>query len=161
MHFKISKSAQTYFSNIINRQGYQGSTDKNKFSQFDVYYTCALIGMAARQIDTDNSDLTDLVERYPKDYQEARAHIAGLLISTEAKRLNLTVTSERLEETMLKYLSDDRSLLSEEGIRLLDAYSLKGFKLLQEYPLIDKPTSREEYLQAFYIALNRYEKKIK
>jgi len=159
MHFRISKSAQNYFSNIINMQGYHGTEDKNKFSQFDVYYTCALIGMAARQIDVDTSDLKDLVERYPKDYKEAKAHIAGLLISTEAKRMNLTVSSEKLEETMLKYLSDDQSLLSEEGVRLLDAYSLKGFKLLQEYPLIEKPTSREEYLQAFYIALNYYEKK--
>ena len=44
------------------------SEDKNKFIQFDVYYCCALIGMAAGQIDEDTSELKDLVERYPVQF---------------------------------------------------------------------------------------------
>ena len=64
MHFKIAKSAQSYFNNIMNLEGSHAAEDKNKFIQFDVYYCCALIGMAAGQIDEDTSELKDLVERY-------------------------------------------------------------------------------------------------
>ena len=66
MHFRISKNAQSFFSDIINLEGSHGADDKNKFIQFDVYYCCALIGMAAGQLDEDTSDLKDLVDRYPK-----------------------------------------------------------------------------------------------
>ena len=65
MHFKIAKSAQSYFNNIMNLEGSHAAEDKNKFIQFDVYYCCALIGMAAGQIDEDTSELKDLVERHP------------------------------------------------------------------------------------------------
>ena len=126
MHFRISKNAQNFFSNIINLEGSHGSDDKNKFIQFDVYYCCALIGMAAVQLDDDTSDLKDLVDRYPKPYVESRAHIAGLLVATEAKRLGIDSQSPKLEEIMLQYLSDDSTMLSEEGIKTLNAYSLKG-----------------------------------
>lgn len=97
MHFKISKNAQSFFSNIINLEGSHGSDDKNKFIQFDVYYCCALIGMAAVQLDDDTSDLKDLVDRYPKPYAESKAHIAGLLVATEAKRLGIDPQSTKLE----------------------------------------------------------------
>ena len=38
MHFKIAKSAQSYFNNIMNLEGSHAAEDKNKFIQFDVYY---------------------------------------------------------------------------------------------------------------------------
>lgn len=156
MHFKISKNAQNFFSNIINLEGSHGSDDKNKFIQFDVYYCCALIGMAAVQLDDDTSDLKDLVDRYPKPYAESKAHIAGLLVATEAKRLGIDYQSSKLEEIMLQYLSDDSTMLSEEGIKTLNAYSLKGYNLIHEFPLEEKPTSREEFLEAFNLAMQTY-----
>ena len=76
MHFKIAKSAQSYFNNIMNLEGSHAAEDKNKFIQFDVYYCCALIGMAAGQIDEDTSELKDLVERYPVQYRDCKAQIA-------------------------------------------------------------------------------------
>lgn len=156
MHFKISKNAQNFFNNIINLEGSHGSDDKNKFIQFDVYYCCALIGMAAVQLDDDASDLKDLVDRYPKPYAESKAHIAGLLVATEAKRLGIDYQSSKLEEIMLQYLSDDSTMLSEEGIKTLNAYSLKGYNLIHEFPLEEKPTSREEFLEAFNLAMQTY-----
>lgn len=74
MHLKISKSAQKFFSNIINPDGSHGVDNKNKFKyQFDVYYCCAMIGMAAVQLDEDSVDLKDLTESYPKPYIDYRA----------------------------------------------------------------------------------------
>lgn len=66
MHFKIAKSAQSYFNNIMNLEGSHAAEDKNKFIQFDVYYCCALIGMAAGQIDEDTSELKDRTESLRK-----------------------------------------------------------------------------------------------
>ena len=160
MHFKISKNMRNYFSNIINLGGSHASEDKSKFIQFDVYYCCALIGMAACKLDEDDSDLNDMVDRYPNPYRNCRAQIAGLLIATEAKRLGIDIQSSQLEKTMLQYLnSEDGTLLSEEGVRILNAYSLKGAHLLQEYPLIDKPASREEFLDGFNLAMQKYSTK--
>ncbi len=158
MHFKIAKSAQNYFNNIMNLEGSHAAEDKNKFIQFDVYYCCALIGMAAVQIDENSSDLKDLVERYPVQYRDCKAQIAGLLVATEAKRLGIDIQSPKLEEIMVQYLSNNDTLLSEEGVRTLNAYALRGYQLLRDYPLIDKPTSRQEFLEAFSIAIRSYER---
>lgn len=158
MHFQISKNAYSFFDNIMNSEGSHSVADKNKFMQFDVYFCCAVIGMSAVQLDNETTNLRDIVEKYPKAYAEYKAHIAGLLIATEAIRQGITVDSNKLEGIMLIYLSDDDSLLSEKGIKTLNAYALKGYNLLREYPLSEKPTSREEFLEAFNIALKKYSK---
>ena len=105
------------------------------------------------------SDLkAQLVDKYPKVYMESRAHIAGLLVATEAKRLGIDIQSPKLEEIMLQYLSDDSTMLSDEGIQTLNFYSQQGYHLIREFPLEEKPTSREEFLEAFNIAMQLYEK---
>lgn len=43
--------------------------------------------------------------------------------------------------------------------KTLNAYALKGYRLITDYPLFDKPTSREEFLDAFNVAMQFYEKK--
>jgi len=157
MHFKISKNAQKFFSNIITTGGSHAADNKNKFKyQFDVYYCCALIGMAACKLDENTSDFEDLTESYPKEYAESKNQIAGLLVASEAKRLGIDIQSTKLEEIMLQYLSSGDTLLSEEGIKMLNAYSLKGYNLIHEFPLEEKPTSREEFLEAFNMAMQYY-----
>ena len=65
MHFTMAKSAQDFFSNIIASEGSHGLKEKNKFIQFDVYYCCALIGMAAVQLDD-----IQFHEAYPDAFAE-------------------------------------------------------------------------------------------
>ena len=155
----MAKSAQDFFSNIIAPEGSHGTKGKNKFIQFDVYYCCALLGMAAVQLDNDTSDLkAQLVDKYPKAYAESRVHIAGLLVATEAKRCGRDPQSSTFEEFMLGYLSNDSTMLSEEGIQTLNFYSQKGYHLIREFPLEERPTSREEFLEAFNMALRIYER---
>lgn len=158
MRFKISKSAQSFFSDIISLGGSHAAREVGKFAhQFDVYYCCALIGMAACQIDGDTSDLTDMIQDYPKAYIENKNFIAGLLVASEAKRLGIDADSPMLEGMMLQYLSNDDTFLSEEGVKILNAYALKGYHLIHEFPLEEKPTSREEFLEAFNMAMQLYE----
>ncbi len=157
MHFKMSKNAQAFFSNIISPSGSHGADNKTKFKfQFDVYYCCAMIGMAATQLNEDSSDLNDLTENYPKPYVDCRAQIAGLLVASEAKRRGVDMQSAMLEPMMLEYLSDNETMLSDEGIRTLNAYALRGYQLLREYPLTEKPSSREDFLEAFNVAMQLY-----
>ena len=68
------------------------------------------------------------------------------------QKLNVTLD-------MLQYISNNDTLLSEDGIKTLNAYALKGYRLITDYPLFDKPTSREEFLDAFNVAMQFYEKK--
>ncbi len=157
MHFKMSKNAQSFFGDIISPSGSHGSENKNKFKfQFDVYYCCALLGMAAAQLDEDASDLNDLTENYPKPYVDYKAQIAGLLVATEAKRQGIDVQSPKLEEMMLRYLSDNETMLSDEGVKTLNSYALRGYQLIHDFPLEEKPTSREEFLEAFNVAIQVY-----
>ena len=79
MHFRISKSAQKFFDNIINFSGSHGAEDKNKFLQFDVYYCCALIGMAAVELDEDGSDLSDMVENIQSNIPPVKLKLPGFL----------------------------------------------------------------------------------
>ena len=159
MRFMLPESAKNYFSNIMRREGSHAPDEKNKFIQFDIYYCCALIGMAAGQIDEDTSDLKDMVEKYPVEYRDCKAQIAGLLVASEARRRGIDMQSPKLEQVMLQYLSNNDTLLSENGIKTLNAYALKGYRLITDYPLFDKPTSREEFLDAFNAAIQFYEKK--
>ena len=159
MRFMLPESAKNYFSNIMRREVSHKSDEKNKFIQFDIYYCCALIGMAAGQIDEDTSDLKDMVEKYPVEYRDCKAQIAGLLVASEARRRGIDMQSPKLEQVMLQYLSNNDTLLSEDGIKTLNAYALKGYRLITDYPLFDKPTSREEFLDAFNAAIQFYEKK--
>ncbi len=158
MHFKFSKRAQKFFGNIISLEGSHSSDkDRNEFKfkqQFDVYYCCALIGMAACKIDEDSSDLKDLTEKYPKEYYENRMYIAGLLVASEAKRQGIDSGSPNIEELMLQYLSNDEgTYLTDNGVKMLNAYALEGFNIITQF-LPDKPTSREEFLEAFKSALD-------
>lgn len=160
MRFSMSKQAQKFFSDIIPLEGSHRdrSNDKNKFeTQFDVYYCCAMIGMAAVQLDESTTDLSELAQNYPKQYIDCRAQIAGLLVATEMKRQEIDVQSPRLEEIMLRYLSDNNTMLSDEGIKMLNAYALRGYQLIHDCPLEQKPTSREEFLEAFNMAIQIYQ----
>lgn len=65
---------------------------------------------------------------------------------------------DRLEKMMLHYLSDNETMLSEKGVKTLNAYALRGYQLIQEYPLSQKPTSREEFLEAFHMAVQMYKR---
>lgn len=46
----------------------------------------------------------DLVERYPVQYRDCKAQIAGLLVASEARRLGIDTQSPKLEQIMLQYL---------------------------------------------------------
>lgn len=157
MRFQMSKEMKNYFDNIMNSGGAYGADDRKKFIIFDVYYYCALVGMAAVELDENKSNLDEgFVQEYPTSYKESKVQIAGLLVATEAKRMGIDMHSERLEEIMLEYLDDsEKTMLSEKGITTLNAYSLRGAQILCDN-MVDKPNSREEFLMTFNNVIKNY-----
>lgn len=156
MHFRIADDVRSFFGNIVNSRGSHGSEDPNKFMVFDPYYLCALIGMAACKIDEDESGMGDIVQGYPGPYRESKAYIAGLLVASEAKRQNIDLNNPKLEMIMLEYLSSENdTLLTDKGIKILNAYSRKGARLYREvFP--DKPLTREDFLSRFNVVMQLY-----
>ena len=126
MRFMLPESAKNYFSNIMRREGSHTSDEKNKFIQFDIYYCCALIGMAAGQIDEDTSDLKDMVEKYPVEYRDCKAQIAGLLVASETRRRGIDMQSPKLEQVMLQYLSNNATVLAAAGRTTVGADAVEG-----------------------------------
>lgn len=153
MHFKMAQDVRSYFSAIMNQGGSHSSDDKNKFIMFDAYYCCALLGMAKCETDPDETNMQDIIQGYPGPYRDSKAYIAGLLVATEVKRSGIEIQSSSLENVMLKYLtSEDDTLLTDYGVKKLNAYSLRGARILQDL-MPDKPTSREEFLLQFNLAM--------
>ena len=115
-----------------------------------------MVGIAAGQRDDSTSDLEDIIEGYPNAYKNRRTEIAGLLVTAEAKRLGIDIGSSRLEDVLLSYLTTSSTLLSDEGVKALNAYSQKGYHLIEECLMGDKPTTREEFLLAFYNEMKKH-----
>ncbi|MEG1882025.1 MAG: hypothetical protein RR207_06000 [Clostridia bacterium] len=157
MRFRLSREYKKYFNGIIGDGGYVSVSNKNKFLQFDVYYSCALIGFAALRINEDITSLEDMVQSYPKEYKNSKAYIAGLLIASEVKRRGKDMSSRDLEKLMLEYLDNNNDThLSDEGYARLDAYSLAGADIYRDRS-VDSPRTREDFLQTVNNIIRSYE----
>ena len=75
-----------------------------------------------------------------------------------ATRTEKTITAMKIINNYVE-IENIETLLSEDGVKTLNAYALKGYRLITDYRLFDKPTSREEFLDAFNMAMQYYEKK--
>lgn len=69
------------------------------------------------------------------------------------------VTTSKSLNTLYESKDPVALITKKDGIKTLNAYALKGYRLITDYPLFDKPTSREEFLDAFNVAMQFYEKK--
>jgi len=58
---------------------------------------------------------------------------------------------------MLRYLNNNETTLSDEETKTLNAYALRGYQLIHDFPLEQKPTSGEEFLEALNMAIQIYQ----
>ena len=89
---------------------------------------------------------------------------ATIITAPKTTDISELLPEEKIKAALQEHLQNIRqqvfdTLLSEDGIKTLNAYALKGYRLITDYPLFDKPTSREEFLDAFNVAMQFYEKK--
>jgi len=119
---------------------------------FDMYYFCLIAGLVEGERTTVDSDKTsELVSRFPGDYQEKSRYIVALYLSQELRSLGVDFSDRETLHDQISYLIDSMkpSRLSSEGMRRMNQYSYGGLAVLKEW-FDEKPRSLEEFLPHYY-----------
>ena len=134
MHFKIAKSAQSYFNNIMNLEGSHAAEDKNKFIQFDVYYCCALIGMAAGQIDEEVLSIINTCYNNAYNMLEENKEILDKISNYLFEKETITGKEFMQMYREMKGIPEEEELFVEEDAsEILAVEEKKQVELLDDY----------------------------
>lgn len=150
MEFRLRKDAREWF------RGIRGQMDLD----FDPYYLCLMAGLAARRKTTEREinvteDTAELVDSFPRLYQEQGKLIIALFLATELELAEID-TKERaaVHRLVEHYVSNETlSRLTDEGMKELNRYSYGGFEAISEW-FSERPRSLETFLPAYRQRLN-------
>ena len=146
MSFVFPKGGRAFFKAVeAPRDG------AKKFLMFDAFYCCALIGLDARRVGSDDELEGEVfVNGYPEDFKGQADILAGLLIDAELDRKGIQPGDRAsIEREMIKLINPTSATrLSEDGNKLLNQYAAHGFKLLRDHMMA--PGTLEEFLVAFH-----------
>jgi hypothetical protein len=124
---------------------------------FDMYYFCLIAGLVEGKRTTVDSDRTsELVNRFPGDYQEKSRYIIALYLSRELQSLGVDFSDREMLHNQISNLIDSMrsSRLSPEGMRRMNQYSYGGLDVVKEW-FDEKPRSIENFLPHYYRRLNK------
>lgn len=147
MSFHLHKAAPSYFKHLLS-----GSDSSRRFdTQFDAFYYCLLIGLDKRKLCSLDEVGEEFVRDYVQAFQPHAPTIAGLLVDAELDRANIGRDDVKaVEKRMVELLEAvSSSMLSAEGLRLLNQYGAGGFVLLRD-ALATPPQNLEEFLIAYH-----------
>jgi hypothetical protein len=119
---------------------------------FDMYYFCLVAGLVeGERTAVDNHKKSELVSRFPGDYQEKSRYIIALYLSRELQSLGVDFTDRKTLHNQISSLIDSMrpSRLSPEGMRRMNQYSYGGLDVVKEW-FEEKPRSLEEFLPHYY-----------
>lgn len=144
-YFRLRSDAQSWFSEISESAPFR--------TKFDVFYFCALAGLASgRSSDAAQvgAAATDLVEKFVEDYRSVSRLIIGLLVVAELRNSGIDIEEKAQVRTLFKRLVDPQSpnSLTDEGMKRLNAYASGGYEWLAEQRDM-KPYSAEEFLLSY------------
>lgn len=149
MAFRLSKKASQWFTHIsVKGTGFE--------LEFDSYYFCLLAGLKTGRTESlSNSETTEIIQQFPKEYQSNRNLVIALFLHTELKRLGIELSEKTTLNKQLSILVQPNTgtNLSEEGMRLLNQYSFGGFTELQNH-FPEPPRTLDNFLVGFYQFLN-------
>lgn len=153
MAFRLPKACRQFFNEIVTTGG-GGRNEENKFIWFDAYYLCLLVGLAKTKISSDTALLEpgEFIDSYPEPYVESRDYIAGLLIATEADRLDIIKEdATSLQKLMLDYVDYESSTrLSKFGMDTLNQYAARGMEVMRD-TMSGKPSSLEVFIREYFM----------
>lgn len=141
MYFQFRRDADRWFKDISSHYP----------TKFDLYYLCAIAGIAAGRKTTVESDqVTDLVEYYPGDFKTRGRLLVGLLLCAELESLGITLEEREEVYGRIRGLLDpnSQSCLNDEGVKLMNQYANGGFDALCEY-FSDRPRTAETFVQMY------------
>jgi hypothetical protein len=160
MAFSIPKKAKSWFQYIQTKKGIGSGFELD----FDIYYFCLMSGLSnkprPRKEDLPSSETTEIIQSFPKEYQNNRHLIIALFIRKELERLGVSLKERKALDTQLKILINPTSptSLSDKGMKELNSYVYGGFKVLQEY-FSEPPRTLDDFLIGFCKMINKSEGK--
>lgn len=145
MPFRLRDDARRWFSEIEGKAPVK--------SQFDLFYFCLMAGLMSgrRSEPTDGGrPAPEFVQTFIEDYRPAQRLIIGLLIVAELQRLGIDLHEKAAVRKTIETLVDPQSStnLTDEGMRLLNAYASGGYDYIAELRT-SKPYTVEEFLRDF------------
>ena len=145
MPFRLREDVRKWFSEIEGKPPIR--------SQFDLFYFCLMAGITSgRRSDPTQGGRSapEFVQTFIEDYRAAQRLIIGLLVFVELKRLGIDLHEKASVRKTIRGLVDPQSptSLTDEGMRLLNAYASGGYDYIAEMRS-SKPYTVEEFLRDF------------
>ena len=142
--FRLRKEAKSWFKEI---------NDKNNLSiDFDLFYFCLMAGLALniKKDDFLVSDTSELIEYFPARYKEKSRIIVSIFLSRQLSSQGVNLTDKKAAHNYISKLisPESQSLLSDEGVRLINAYAYRGYEELITWFSV-KPHTLESFLRIF------------
>lgn len=140
--FRLRADTQDWFSRV-------GRTPPLR-TLFDLYYMCALLGLASRRRSdpTDTGNAPVFVQHIIDDYRPQEILIVGLLLRAELAHYGYDLSDRDAVQTQLASLVGPAGL-SDHGADTLNQYASGGFDLLQERYGQARPETTAEFLPRF------------
>ncbi len=150
MAFRLRQDAQKWFSEIDGKPPIR--------TKFDLFYFCLLAGlMSGRRTDPAQAGRSapEIVNNFVEDYKGVQRLIVGLLIVAELKKKGINLEEKDAVRKTIRSLVDPHTStdLTDEGMRLLNAYASGGYEYISEQRDA-KPFTPEEFLRDFVVLLN-------
>jgi hypothetical protein len=145
MPFRLREDARKWFSEVEGKPPIK--------SLFDLFYFCLMAGLlAGRRSDPTHGGRSapEFVQTFIEDYRAAQRLIIGLLIIVELKKQGIDLHEKASVRKTIQTLVDSQTPtnLTDEGMRLLNAYASGGYDYISEMRS-SKPYTVEEFLRDF------------
>lgn len=141
-NFKLSKAAKDWFAPAFKEHG------PMKWD-FDKYYLCLLIGFHYAERAHIDGVSPGFVDNWINDYSSTKELILGLLLASDLRSMGIGVEEKHAVQERCRSLftQNDMTLLTPEGMALLDSIAHGGFKRLAEsFADNDRPRSQFQLL---------------
>lgn len=140
--FRIREDAITWLSEV------QKTLSEGKI--FDLYYFCAVAGLAAGRAEELNSPSREMVDYFVADYKPAASFLLGMLVIAELKKGRIELTEDGEVRSVFRALvaGQGENGLTDEGMKRLNAYANGGYEFLAG-KLDQRPESAEVFLREF------------
>lgn len=124
---------------------------------FDLYYFCLMVGLAANRKSDGKAEAKDLVNDFPELYKKNNRLILALFLRRELQFMGIELNEKVQLHNEISRLVDasEPSRLSEHGMHELNRYASGGYEALSE-EFTDRPRHLETFLPEYKKFLEAY-----
>ena len=153
MAFRLPARAREWFKNIAP------DFDEGGAPQFDMYYFCLMMGLAAGRKNHDSEKTVEFIQYFPGEFRTRGSVVLALFLSRELRSRGIQYTERTALHKAIAGLVDpkDPANLSAAGMKELNAYAHGGFEVLLEEigDLDSKPQHLETFLPLYHRKLEQ------